>query len=200
MKADPQGETPQLIDIAYRNCERLVELVDDILDMEKIESGNIDYEMSPISIPELIQDAMETNAPYGERFGVTFVIEGDIPETKVSGNHKGLLQVLANLLSNASKYSNEGGSVVISATESDGWATVSVRDEGAEIPEESQASVFERFAKVDSERSKEVPGTDLGFSICRAIIEHHDGEIGVRSKEGEGTTFFFKLPVSMGHY
>lgn len=196
-EAAPQDESQQLIDIAYRNCERLVELVDDILDMEKIESGNIEYEMSPISISELIQEAMETNAPYGERFGVTFVVEGDIPETKVSGNYKGLLQILANLLSNASKYSNEGSTVAISSTVADGWATVSVRDEGTGIPEEFQEAVFEKFAKVDSERPKAVPGTGLGLSICRAIIEHHNGEIGVRSKEDEGATFFFKLPVAI---
>lgn len=191
-----QNESPELLNIAYRNCERLVELVDDILDMEKIESGKIDYELLPVSISELVLEAMETNAPYGERFGVTFVVEGDIPEITVLGNYKGLLQIFANLLSNASKYSDEGGNVGISVKNVDGWATVEVRDEGPGIPEEYQDAVFEKFSKVDSDTPKPVPGTGLGLSISRAIIEHHYGEIGVQSRPGKGSTFFFKLPLA----
>lgn len=194
-KTKPEDNAQKLIDIAYRNCERLVDLVNDILDMEKIESGNIDYEMSAISIPELIEEAMVVNAPYGERFGVTFAIEGIIPESTVSGNYKGLLQVLANLLSNASKYSDEGGCVSVSVNEIDGCAMIKVRDNGPGISEEYQDSVFDKFAKIEPDIPKAVPGTGLGLSICRAIIEHHNGDIGVQSKPGEGSTFYFKLPL-----
>lgn len=185
----------KLVDIAYKNCERLVDLVDDILDIEKIEAGKAEYPMASVRLRDLVKEALESNAPYGDRYGVTFVLAEDGPDLTVRGNEQGLLQVLANLLSNASKYSDRGGRVALSIAREGDCAVVRVRDWGAGIPARYHNTIFDKFAKVDAADLKTVPGTGLGLSICKAIIDRHRGEIGVRSAVGQGSTFHFKLPL-----
>ncbi len=186
----------QLLDIAYRNCERLVELVNDILDMEKIEAGETEYALTPIDVRDLVFDAIELNTAYGAQLGINFETAETIPDLTVSGNYQGLLQVLANLLSNAAKYSPERGRVVISVERDDEVAVISVRDWGAGISDEYHELIFQKFAKIDAANTAPVPGTGLGLSICQAIIEQHNGEIGVESAPGDGSTFYIKVPLT----
>ena len=184
-----------LVEIAHKNCARLVDLVNDILDVGKIEAGKLEYSMAPVSIRELVDDALEANEAYGVQFGVTFEISGDIPDLTITADYRKLLQVMTNLLSNASKHSPDGGRVAISVKRNASIATFAVRDWGNGIPEEYHDVIFDKFSKIDYADSQTVHGTGLGLSICKSIIDRHDGEIRFVSKPGEGSTFFFELPV-----
>ena len=151
--------------------------------------------MALVPIRELIDDTMEANAAYAAQFVVTFKVPQTIPDLAVSADYQRLVQVMANLLSNASKYSADGGHVAISVEQTDGIATIAVRDWSSGIPEECHDVIFEKFPKLSSPANLTVSGTGLGLNICQSIINRHDGEIGFVSKPGEGSTFYFKLPV-----
>ena len=184
------GEAQHLIEIAHKNCARLVDLVNDILDVGKIEAGKLEYSMAPVSIRELIDDAMEANEAYGAQFGVTFEVSGDIPNLTVTADYRKLLQVMANLLSNASKHSPDGSRVAISVTQNASAAIVAVRDRGNGIPEEYHDVIFDKFSKIASPDSQSVRGTGLGLrvrpeTLCR-ITEFSEHESNGRElDEGE---------------
>ncbi len=195
---DLPEKAQQLIDIAHNNCERLVGLVNDILDMEKIEAGKFDYTMAPVSIRELIREAVVLNAAYGTLFDVTFEVPGEVPDLTVTGDFQRLLHIMTNLLSNATKHSHKGGRVVISADRSGEFVKVAVRDWGTGIPEEFHDRLFEKFSTIDATGSQAVLGTGLGLTISRAIIDHHKGKISFESKLGVGSTFYVELPITSG--
>lgn len=185
----------QLIDIAHKNCERLVALVNDILDIGTINAGRMTFDMEAVSMPDLIKNTIELNVGFAKQFDVSFEITGSMPRETILGDADRLVQVLTNLLSNAAKYSPSGGVVEISATRDDDRIKVSVRDLGPGIPKEHHDKIFGRFSRIDSTDAREIPGTGLGLYICKAIIEQHDGVIGFDTSTGQGATFFFELPI-----
>lgn len=185
----------QLVDIAHKNCERLVALVNDILDIGKINAGKMTFDMGAVSMPDLIKNTIELNAGFAEQLNVSFEIKGSMPRELVRGDADRLVQVLTNLLSNAAKYSPSGGIVEISAACREDKIRVSVRDLGPGIPKEYHDKVFGRFSRIDSTDAREIPGTGLGLYICKAIIDQHDGVIGFDKSTDQGATFFFDLPI-----
>ncbi|MBT7488212.1 MAG: PAS domain S-box protein [Rhodospirillales bacterium] len=185
-----------MIEIAYRNTDRLINLVNDILDMEKIESGSMEFEFKKLSLTELVADAVETNKGYADEHGVTFVLADRGPKITVEGDANRLVQVIANLLSNAAKFSPKGENVEISVTRQEQVARVSVSDHGPGIPEQYREQIFGRFTQVDSSDSREKGGTGLGLNISKSIIEKHEGAINFESNTDVGSTFFFTLPIS----
>ena len=164
------GESTQLVDIAHRNCEGLMELVSDRLDMEKIETEQTEFDDSPVSIRQLVQEGVELNAAYGDRFGVTFEVAGSVPNLAVPGNRQALLQVMENLLSNAAKSSDDESRVEICVTNNEDVVDIAECDWGCGIPEEFHDEIFEKYFKIDNLSSSQVPGTGLGLSICRKIV------------------------------
>lgn len=191
------GELPSkvepLIKIAHSNTQRLVALVNDILDVEKIEAGHMEFHLDRVEATELCAQALAENVFYGAKFGVTFEFQPEIGETHVSADKDRLLQLLANLLSNAAKFSPEGGRVVLKLTDHEGAVRFSVIDEGAGIPASKQDTIFEKFKQADSSDSRAKAGTGLGLAICQSIAENHDSKIHVSSQEGKGSTFYFDL-------
>jgi PAS domain S-box-containing protein len=187
-------KSKHLLDIASNNCERLIRLINDILDIEKIESDKIELHFQPIAIDELIQQSVEINQPFAEKFEVNVVIEKLSDGAKVYGDSRRLLQVLTNLLSNAIKFSHKKESVNIAVEQSATTIQVSIKDRGIGIPEEFKTRIFSKFAQADSSSTRAVAGTGLGLNICKNIIEKHGGTIGFHSKENQGTTFYFNLP------
>lgn len=185
----------QLIDIAHKNCERLVALVNDILDIGKINAGKMTFDMGAVSMPDLIKNTIELNVGFAEQFNVSFEIKGPMPRETARGDADRLVQVLTNFLSNAAKYSPSGGVVEISAARRDDKIRVSVCDLGPGIPKEHHDKVFGRFSRIDSTDAREIPGTGLGLYICKAIIDQHDGAIGFDTSADQGATFFFELPI-----
>ncbi len=190
------GQAQQMIDIAYKNSDRLISLINNILDIERIESGRMEFDLLPVDITELVKRSLEDNKAYADQYNVSFVFVRMLPRMKVQGDAEKLTQVLTNLLSNAAKFSHPGDQVEIAITRHGGLIRVSVKDHGPGIPPKFLNSVFEKFTQVDASDSRQRSGSGLGLSICKAIVEQHGGAIGIDSECGNGTTFFFDLPIA----
>ena len=192
------GELPEklksMIDIAHKNSERLTNLINDILDIEKIESGRMDFTFRPVQIMRLVEQSVEANRSYGSQFDVDFLVEEGVEEALVNADPERMMQVMGNLLSNAAKFSPQGASVSIRVVRHTGALRVAVTDAGPGIPKEFRSRVFQRFAQADSSSTRKKGGTGLGLNISKAIVERHEGRIGFETIEGGGTTFFFDLP------
>jgi len=194
------GELPpkvsHLVEIAYRNSQRLVRLAGDLLDLQRIESGSLAFELRSHELAGLLQAALEANQPYGNRFEVAFVPGPIPPGVHVRADADRLMQVLTNLLSNAAKFSPPQAEVTLDAERRGPEVRVRVSDHGPGIPEEFRQRIFQRFAQADSSSTRQREGTGLGLSISKAIVERMGGRIGFETQEGVGTTFFVDLPVA----
>lgn len=192
------GELPEkarsLVEIAAKNSERLGRLINDILDIEKIESGKMGFRFAPVELGPLVEQAVESNRAYAEAYGVELRIAGTLPEARVWADADRVLQVMANLLSNAAKFSPPGGAVEVAAERLDGHLRVEVTDRGKGIPPELRPRLFEKFVQADASSTRQKGGTGLGLSISKAIVERHGGTIGFESEAGVATSFFFDLP------
>ncbi len=188
------GKYANLIHIAHKNCARLVRLINDILDIEKIESGRMEFKVVPVEVMPLVRQAIEANQEYARQFSVSLAVARERPGIWADADSDRILQVLTNLISNAAKFSPEGGTVEVSVGRRGDFARIEVADHGAGIPEEFRAGIFGRFAQADSSATRRREGTGLGLSIAKAIVEKHGGAIGFESATGAGTTFYFELP------
>lgn len=163
------GELPPqvkaLVDIAHKNSERLILLVNDILDMEKIEAGKMEFQFTSIELMPLLYQALEANCAYGKQFNVSYELENDLPDIMVNVDANRLMQALANLLSNAAKFSFAGDKVTVAVMVSDKRVRVTVKDHGGGISEQFHSQIFQKFAQGDSTDTRKKGGTDLGLSI-----------------------------------
>lgn len=193
------GECPPqakaMLDIAYKNSQRLITLINDILDIEKIESGRMEYRMKPLILATLIEQAIEANTAYGKQFGIRYEFLNTIPEAEVYADSHRLMQVMTNLLSNAAKFSRRDDTVEVSMEGLGETVRISIIDHGQGIPKEFQDKIFQKFAQADASDKREKGGTGLGLSICKNIIEKHSGYIGFTTNQATGTTFYFDLPA-----
>lgn len=183
-----------MVDIAYRNCDRLVALVNDILDIEKIEAGKMEFQMETLDLADAVAQALEANKSYAEQYDVELRLHPSATQLQIIGDAQRLQQVLANLISNAARFSPTGREVDIALTSEGNIARLSVTDHGAGIPEEFRDRIFQKFAQADPTDSGRKGGSGLGLSITKAIVEGHGGRIGFESEEGVGTTFNVYLP------
>ncbi|MFQ5691661.1 MAG: response regulator [Nitrospinota bacterium] len=188
----PQGQ--ELLEIAVNNCDRLIRLINDILDLEKIEAGKMELHIAPCSLEELV--ARSVNEMQGFADGHEVTLETDLPPCQVSADADRVVQVLTNLLSNAVKFSEAGGRVTVGARLVEADVEVRVEDRGRGIPASAIENVFGKFQQVDASDSRQKGGTGLGLAICQAIVSQHGGRIWVESEEGVGSTFFFTLPLT----
>ncbi len=184
------------LSIVKENSDRLVQLINDMLDISRIESGRIHLKVEPLSITESIEGAVDTFRAVLAQTGRS--IETAVPESLplAAGDRDRIGQVLINLISNAVKYSPEGGGVTVGAHVKDGFVVVSVADEGLGISREDQKQLFTKFYRVDSAMTRDIGGTGLGLSICKSIIELLGGRVWVESTLGKGSTFYFSVPVA----
>jgi len=198
IKSGAVGELPEklnrMLEIAYTNSDRLVRLINDILDIEKIAAGKMDFHMAPVELNGLLEQAVDANKGYGTEHGVSFVLSSGGGEANVNGDPDRLMQVLANLMSNAAKFSPAEGTVEISLIQRDHQFRIAVRDQGPGIPEDFKDKIFGKFSQADSSDTRQKGGTGLGLNITKAIVEQHGGTIGFDSEVGAGSTFFFDLP------
>jgi len=192
------GEIPkdakEYVDIAVSNSDRLVRLINDILDMEKIQSGSMEFRLHATDLSVAMRSAMDANQAFANAHHTHLTITGSIPPGEVLVDPDRLAQVLTNLISNACKFSPPGAAVELSVARERGQFRVSVRDHGPGIPKEFEGRIFERFAQADASTTRQKGGTGLGLSITRALVEKMRGRVGFQPAEGGGTQFFFDLP------
>jgi PAS domain S-box-containing protein len=180
--------------IAYDNSNRLELLINDILDIEKIAAGGMEFHLNPMSANKLILGAVEATEEYGHKYGVEFSCEfGDEPMV-IDADKNRLMQVMANLLSNAAKFSSNSSKVVVSTTRKNGNIRISVQDYGDGIPVVAQATIFDRFTQANSSDQRSKGGTGLGLNISKVLVEGHGGTLDFVSEIGVGSTFYFDLP------
>ena len=191
------GDIPEngrrMVEIAVENTDRLIRLINDILDIERIESGAVVLHQEQCRVTDLVAESLRVVVPVARAADVEVglaKIEGD-----VWADADRIVQTLTNLLSNAVKFSPPGGVVTLTAAEVDGFVEFSVADEGRGIPADKLETIFGRFQQVDASDSRLKGGTGLGLAISRSIVEQHGGRIWAESEEGQGATFRFTVPA-----
>ena len=187
----------RLLEIAHTNSVRLVRLVNDILDIEKLESGHVAFDVRKIQVRPLVEQTVEAIRGYAEGHGVRVRIEGAVATDDIRADADRLSQVLTNLMSNAIKFSPPDGEVVIAIEKerkSDA-VRITVRDHGPGISVDFKSRIFERFAQADATNARRKGGTGLGLSIAKQIIDRLGGEIGFADASGGGTIFHVELPI-----
>lgn len=183
-----------LLEVALRNVDRVVLMINDLLDLEKFDAGRMEMELGPVDLSALVEEAVAANTPYAGELGIRLACKGCDVSRTVHANHDRMIQVLNNLLSNAAKFSRPGGQVEVEVATVDGVEQILVRDSGIGIPKEAQAALFERFSQAGAPVDTRRRGSGLGLSIAKAIVERHGGVIRFTSVEGVGTTFCIELP------
>lgn len=188
-------EAKPLIDIAISGTDRLIRLINDILDIEKIESGKMEFNMKTVEITPLVQEAITANRSFAEHHKVQFRLTRSVPNVWINADVDRFAQILDNLLSNAAKYTSEGDQVEIEISEQNDKVRVSVIDHGPGIPNSFRGKVFSKFMQANASDTRKKGGTGLGLATCKALVENQGGAINFESKEGEGSTFFFEFPI-----
>jgi signal transduction histidine kinase len=184
----------RLLRIAHSNSQRVVRLLNDILDIEKIETGKIEFKMEPLDVCRLIELSIEGVRAYAEQFDVVVTLDPAADRPFVRGDADRFMQVITNLLSNAVKYSPSRGEVFVGVERRADWARISVRDHGSGIPEQFRQHIFEKFAQAGSGDQRQKGGTGLGLSIAKQIVQRLGGDIGFYDAPDGGTVFHVDLP------
>jgi signal transduction histidine kinase len=182
------------IEIAQNNCERLIRLINDILAIESIESGQMSFVLRPLDLMELIDQTVKADEGFAAQHNVRLQVVAAQPGAKVHADPDRFAQVMTNLISNACKFSPSGSTVDIAVTREEERLKVAVADYGPGISDEFLARIFQRFSQADSSDARQKGGTGLGLSISKAIVERLGGEIGFTTEKGKGTNFYFFLP------
>jgi len=194
------GELPvaaqRLLQIAHDNALRLNELINDLLDIEKLEAGKLPLLCEEHHIRPLLEQAVDTHRLYAQRFKVSLRLSEGCANPVVLVDERRLLQVLGNYLSNAAKFSHEHGEVLVECEQLADQVEVRVIDQGIGITSAQQGALFQKFVQLDVADTRKRGGTGLGLVICKELIERMGGELGVSSTLGQGATFWFRLPLT----
>lgn len=189
-------EGTRLVMTAEQNTTRLIRLINDLLDFERMEAGKIQLVQTEVSIDSVIDRTLSAVSPLLVQKNIEIDISG--PDLHVFADEDRLVQVMINLISNAIKFAPKDSEIKVVTAQVDDEVEISVTDQGRGVPPDLQDKIFERFTQVSDADSKR--GSGLGLPICKAIIDGHGGVIGVRSEDGQGSTFWFRIPaVSAGH-
>ena len=185
----------ELVGIAMQNCERLVRLVNDILDSERMRAGKMPFKIEAVDLAALIERSIGETQGFAAALGVTLLFERPAKPCRVSADIDRLVQVMSNLLSNACKFSPPSERVEVAVSDNGGMIRVTVSDRGPGVPAHEQEKLFERFMQVGEGSARQLGGTGLGLNICRTIIERLAGRVGYLPRPGGGSVFYFDLPL-----
>jgi len=195
MAKDVPDNVMRLLNIAHKNSDRLILLINDILDLEKLQAGKVHFDMKREDLCEEVRHAAEANQGYADQFGISYDLELPDHPLNVNIDQARFQQILSNLLSNATKFSPKGAHVKLSVAEMGKMVRVSVSDTGDGIPLSFRASIFAPFSQADGSATRKEGGTGLGLHITKQMVERMGGTIDYVSTEGEGTTFWVDLPL-----
>ena len=188
-----EGQADALIEIAHKNSERLLLLINDILDISKIESEKMGYRMTSIPLQEFLESAIRDNKSYGEKYQVEFTL-GEVPDgIEIYADPDRMMQVMSNLMSNAAKFSPPKSKVEIYALRDGNRTRICIKDYGYGIPQEFHARIFDKFTQADSSDRRQMSGTGLGLNISKGIVEQHNGKLSFTSNQDKGSEFFIDL-------
>jgi signal transduction histidine kinase len=192
-------EQTEYLEIVKSNADRLVALINDLLDVSRIESGRIQLKLGAVDVRAILDMVVATMRPLLEGKGqrLTLAVEDGLPPAWA--DHDRVVQVATNLVSNAHKYTGAGGAIEVTAARDGELIRVAVRDNGMGISAEDQANLFTRFFRVDNSLTREIGGTGLGLSIVKSIVEMQGGSVSVESEPGHGSTFAFTVPIASGN-
>ncbi len=199
IKSSPKAM--KLFNIANQNGGRLLNLINDILDVEKIAAGRLTIDMEEIELEPFLKSAIEASKLYGEKFGVKFKLISAPKNVAIKADSKRLMQIMLNLNSNAAKFSNKGGFIDIKAEKKIGRGKnaskiiISVKDYGVGIPKDFQSKIFDKFSQADNSSTRSRQGTGLGLNIAQSLVETMNGKIYFESEEGKGATFYVEFPI-----
>ena len=183
----------ELLQAAREDCDRLQAMVDDLLDLSRIESGRVELFPLPTAVSSLIESAVEKHKADADAAGLKLSADFPLPEIRVLADHERIGHVFSNLIGNALRYTPKDGSIKLGAQSSNGAMRFTVTDTGKGLPREYQERIFEKFFRVPDEGPK---GSGLGLYIAREIVRSHGGDIGVESEPGKGSAFWFTLPAA----
>lgn len=190
-RADPEAR--EYLNIVERNADRLLALVNDLLFVARLQSGGVELEPAAVDVGQLVQESVASAQPHAASSGIELRLRLTGADTRVSADRRRLGQVIDNLVSNAIKFSPEGGEVDLAVGAIDGVITIEVTDRGIGIPEEERSRLFERFFRSSTALDRQIPGTGLGLYISKAIVEAHGGTIRATSALGSGSSFVVEL-------
>jgi PAS domain S-box-containing protein len=190
------AEVLDVVAIAERNAIRLMALINDILDLERLETGKIELQFAQIAVKAVLSRAVEAVATVARQHGVDVEVDAGETASLIWADTDRIVQVLINLLSNAFKFSPPGGVVVVTATPVDNWIEFRVTDRGRGVSSAHRRAIFDRFRQVETSDAREKGGTGLGLAICKSLVEQHGGTIGVDSDGATGSSFWFRVPTS----
>ncbi len=194
------GDAPEqirpMLEIAGKNSRRLADLINDLLDLQKIEAGEMVYRFETLSVGQLISEAIEANQGYASGTNIELVATLPDPDVYITGDEARLMQVMSNIISNALKFSEEGAVVHVFGEIVGHRVRICVKDSGIGIPEDAKDKVFGKFTQVDNSDQRRKGGTGLGMNITKQIVERHNGHIDYVSRLGHGTTFFIEFDLA----
>ena len=193
---DDPANRRRFVEIIRDHATRLARLTEDLLELSRIEAGELKLEFQPVSVRQLVDSCVETVSLKAgtKQLELKVSVSEDLPDLRGDANR--LQEVLQNLLDNAVQYTPPGGRIEVTASNSNKQIVITVADTGIGIPQAEQSRIFERFYRVDAARSREAGGTGLGLSIARHIVEVHGGRLWVESTVGEGSRFHFSIPTA----
>ena len=198
LTGDAAGKLPEaakrLLTIAYTNSQRLVRLLNDILDIEKMESGKLAFDLTRVEVRSLVEQTIEANRAFAEGFNVRIRLDAASTAIDVRADPDRLVQAVTNLLSNAIKFSPPDAEVVVAVKSQNETVRISVRDHGHGVPNEFKHHIFEKFAQADATNARRKGGTGLGLSIVKQIADRLDGAVGFENAPGGGAIFYIDLP------
>jgi signal transduction histidine kinase len=198
-KIEDKATQQESLETVYRQTKQLTSLIDDLLDVSRMEAGHLDLNKEPVQMHDVVRDVLRELQPLAVQKQITLTDQTtpDLPLVFADGERLG--QVVRNLVHNAIKFTPENGHVAVAGITSPDQLVIAVQDDGTGIPAEAMSRLFERFYQVDSSSTRRVGGTGLGLYICKQIVAAHGGTIWVDSEPGRGSTFRFSVPRDAVH-